>query len=313
MRRGHHAPMSRRPPQPDVPMPDLYLCGFGYTAAYVASNVDPTVWSCVALTRGPARMVAAGGYPLGMLHFDAHREPPVDADLQPHLLRSDATAIVSIPPSADNAEAQAGVYMRWLAGQGVRRAVYLSATSVYGRADGAVVHADSDARPDTPRGHARLKHERAWIAAGATHGVHTVALRLPGIYGPGRSGAERLLSGQWKLVDGGVMFTNRIHVHDIMTACLTLLEAPELPAGDWLAVDDHPFQVVEMARFMADRLCAPMPPSVGLDEVEPSVRDFWTGDRRCSNAKLRSLGWAPIYPSYREGLPACWRAEGRLV
>ncbi len=140
-------------------------------------------------------------------------------------------------------------------------------------------------------------------------GVEGVVLRLPGIYGAGRSGAEKILAGTWRLADGGTMFSNRIHVDDIVSAVLCLVDAPRID-GPYVAVDDHPFQVVDLAVFSARALGAPMPDSVPLSELPASVRSFWTGDRRLSNAKLRALGWAPVYASFREGLPQAWTEEG---
>jgi nucleoside-diphosphate-sugar epimerase len=220
-------------------------------------------------------------------------------------------ALISFPPS-DDAHADIHALQRSLSAdwhQGVRRAVYLSSTSVYGSSGGEEVGADDPTDPDTDRGRTRLRHESQFVETCAQLGVQGVVLRLPGIYGPGRSGAGRVRSGSWRLADGGVKHSNRIHVDDIVAAAATILNAAEV-AGPYIAVDDTPFRVVDLARFSAQALDAPMPQSVPLQELPVSIQGFWTGDRRLTNTKLRALGWAPEYASYREGLVQAWTEEG---
>jgi nucleoside-diphosphate-sugar epimerase len=36
------------------------------------------------------------------------------------------------------------------------------------------------------------------------------------------------------------------------------------------------------------------------------------GSKRCSNARARALGWAPQYPSYREGYAAVLADQSSL-
>ncbi len=38
---------------------------------------------------------------------------------------------------------------------------------------------------------------------------------------------------------------------------------------------------------------------------------FYEENRRVRNDRLRALGWAPRYPTYREGLAAVLAEEGR--
>ena len=44
--------------------------------------------------------------------------------------------------------------------------------------------------------------------------------------------------------------------------------------------------------------------------MSPMALSFWRDNRRVSNRKLtQELGYALTYPSYREGLQACLKAE----
>jgi nucleoside-diphosphate-sugar epimerase len=64
------------------------------------------------------------------------------------------------------------------------------------------------------------------------------------------------------------------------------------PAGLYLGTDDEPAQLGDVAAFLAERLGAPAPPP-----ADPARGH----GKRLSNARLRSTGWAPEYPTYREG------------
>lgn len=291
------------------PLPMLVL-GAGYTGRRIlARTLDRPV---VATTRSAttcAELSAAAAHPRSrVVRFDPSA---ANAPAWPALFDTHVDATVCWPPTHSSTDDHKALRraLQTSDGQGVRRAIYLSATSVYGASGGEVVDADDAVGPDSERGQRRLRHEEQFLSVCVESGVDAVILRLPGIYGPGRSGAERILTGTWRLADGGTMFSNRIHVDDIVSAVLCLADAPRV-SGPYIAVDDHPFAVVDLAAFSSRALGAPMPASVPLAELPESVRSFWTGDRRLSNTKLRSLGWAPVYSSYREGLPQAWAEDG---
>ena len=95
--------------------------------------------------------------------------------------------------------------------------------------------------------------------------------RLPGIYGPGRSVFERLAEGRAHRIDLPGQVFSRIHVDDI-------------------AGGATPLQSLDAA---------------GLS---PQARAFYAENRRVANGKARRLlGWAPRYPTFREGLAAILR------
>jgi nucleoside-diphosphate-sugar epimerase len=202
--------------------------------------------------------------------------------------------------------------LRWLQQHGCTRVVYWSATSVHGAAGGAEVHAGSPVQPDTARGRARAAHEADCRSLAASLGIAVDLVRLPGIHGPGRTVLERIRRGDYPLVDGGFMWSNRIHVADIASATLHILGST--PGGqDWLASDGTPFQVIEMVTWVCSTWALPMPPSCRLDDLPDSVADFWRGDRRCNPERLLQTGWRPAFPNYRVAMLDAWRQEGRVL
>jgi len=173
------------------------------------------------------------------------------------------------------------------AGQVPRRAVLVSSTSVYGeQPDGATVDEDTPAHPSDGPGRVLLEAEQLFCAR-LPHGT---VLRLSGLYGgpPGRLQAQ-VLAGDITDPD---RWTNRIHRDDAAAAVVHLLTRAQDPDGLYVGTDDEPALLGDVAAHLARHLGAPTPPA-----PDPSRA---TG-RRLSNARLRSTGWAPAYPSYREG------------
>jgi nucleoside-diphosphate-sugar epimerase len=284
---------------------DIVIAGCGYTGEAIGRAALVRGISVLASTRSPARaaqLQGAGMQPLLVEHSPQGSLPALQR-------LTDSWGVISFPPGPD---ADLPAWLGWMAKAGVRRVVYLSATSVYGSCHGEWVDEHTLPRPDSARGIERLKAEVEFQSQCQSLGREACIVRLPGIHGPGRTLRDRLELAQYRLVDDGVMFTNRVHVDDIASATLFLLAHPH-GAGTWIVSDDEPFRVRELADWMCRVLDRPSPPSITLDEVHPSVRDFWQGDRRCSNQAIRSLGWTPTYPNFRAALLAAWAVEGRPV
>jgi nucleoside-diphosphate-sugar epimerase len=170
---------------------------------------------------------------------------------------------------------------------------YLSSTGVYGDCGGGWV--DESAALNGRRAQ-RNAADQAWQAIGAC------VLRLPGIYGPGRSVLDRLREGSAHRVDAVGQVFSRVHVDDIVSG---VLAARAAPPGAYNLSDDEPCGQNEVIAFAAQLLGRPPPPFVGLDTLSPMARAFYAENRRVSNLKAkRVLGWRPLYPDYRLGLRA---------
>src|SRR5690606_148839 len=117
-----------------------------------------------------------------------------------------------------------------------------------------------------------------------------VALRLSGLYGPGR---QRLLdglrAGTVTAPGGPGHWANRIHIDDAAQACahlLTVADAQPL----YIGTDDRPMPTAELYDALARLVGAPLPLRT------PKA----PGGKRLSNARLRSSGWTPEWPSALE-------------
>ena len=69
--------------------------------------------------------------------------------------------------------------------------------------------------------------------------------------------------------------------------------------------DDYPAPPDEVIAYAAELARLPIPPAVPFEEADltPMARSFYEGNRRISNALIKSeLGVALRYPTYRDGL-----------
>jgi nucleoside-diphosphate-sugar epimerase len=130
-------------------------------------------------------------------------------------------------------------------------------------------------------------------------GIAASLVRLTGIYGPGREWLLNQVRQGYKVASEPPLYGNRIHVDDAagLLACLLQADSRGVTLEDcYLGVDDEPAPLHEVVAWLRGQL------GVSHWAEQSSVRR--AGSKRCSNARARALGWAPEYPSYREGYGA---------
>jgi nucleoside-diphosphate-sugar epimerase len=174
---------------------------------------------------------------------------------------------------------------------GLQRLLFVSSSAVYGEHGGAWIDEDTPADPPGFNGRVLLDAERYAHAH-----APTVALRLAGLYGPGRLQLiERLRAGTANVPRTTPHWANRIHVDDAAAAIVHLLFALD-PQPLYLGVDDTPLPLDVLYDDIARRVQAPTPG----DGAPPSG----IGSKRLSNARLRASGFVPQWPDAREGYAA---------
>ena len=178
------------------------------------------------------------------------------------------------------------------------RLFFTSSTSVYPQVDGAEITELCPAQPHRGTGKILRRAEDGVLAAGGT------VLRLAGIYGPDRSVLLRnFLNGSATIdvrhappqsPDG--RWINQIHRTDAIAAIRHLQTLPpSVTAGEIFNVtDSQPLTQREVYEFLAMQFSRPLPPESHPDETR---KRGWT-NKRISNAKLRTTGWSPCFPSY---------------
>ena len=186
-----------------------------------------------------------------------------------------------------------GNLMAALASQGQRpkRILFTSSTGVYAQQDGQPVDENSSTEPASFSGRTVLEGERLFQQSR----FETVALRLGGIYGPGRTALiDRVRSGKATL-EAKPRYLNLIHLEDIVGALTHLMEV-EPAQTVYVGVDSDPQEWNEFICWIAHEFGLPDPPESGDASSKRSPRN-----RRCSNARLRASGYEFRFPSCREG------------
>jgi len=173
------------------------------------------------------------------------------------------------------------------------RFVFVSSTSVYGQNTGEWVSEDSPAEPKHETGKVLRDSEDLALEKGGT------AIRLGGLYGPDRSALLRkFTNGEARIDPENDRFMNQVHRDDAATAIKFLLRRGESTRQIYNLVDNEPTLLSDCYRWLATRLNRPLPAS----GKSISMRKRGESNKRVSNAKLRSLGWAPQYPTFADGM-----------
>lgn len=169
----------------------------------------------------------------------------------------------------------------------------VSSTSVYGQSQGEWVDEDSAAEPGNITSRLIRQAEQRLTALNPVN----IVMRFSGIYGPGREYLLRLAMQMPAIQQTPPYFTNRIHQRDCVGVLAFLLEqrlAGKALAQCYLASDDDPAPMWDVMTWLADRLHCP-PPMVKTVGSDASM------NKRCSNARLKALGYRFRYPSYKDG------------
>jgi nucleoside-diphosphate-sugar epimerase len=171
--------------------------------------------------------------------------------------------------------------------------IFTSSTSVYAQKDGEWVTEESVADPQHETGKVLRKAEELVLRRGG------MVVRLAGIYGPGRSALlTKFLRGDTVIDSKNDRFVNQVHRDDIAAALLLLLDRQVATGEIYNVTDDKPITQSECYRWLSHELRRSSP-SVGSSTAK---RKRGESNKRVSNLKLRSLGWAPCYPSFEEGM-----------
>ncbi|WP_405119395.1 SDR family oxidoreductase [Pseudomonas leptonychotis] len=185
----------------------------------------------------------------------------------------------------------------WLAQQGQRpkRLLFVSSSGVYGQQLGEWIDETSPAEAESYSGRIMREAEQMALHCGLPASV----VRLTGIYGPGREWLLKQVRQGYRVVSEPPLYGNRIHVDDAAGLLAYLLQADAggvLLEDCYIGVDNQPAPLHEVVAWLREQL------DVSHWSEQSTVRR--SGSKRCSNARARALGWAPHYPSYREGYRA---------
>jgi nucleoside-diphosphate-sugar epimerase len=283
------------------------IVGCGYTGMRLARRLRAS-WQVAALARsaGAAARLEAEGIATVPADLDAPIGPGPRAALQS---AADLAAIAYLAPPPDSGDTDPRL-ARFLESLGAARPaafLYMSTTGVYGDTGGARVTEASPVAPANDRARRRVAAEQAATAWCEDRGVRAVVLRVPGIYGPHRLPLDRLRRGEPALRPEDAGPGNRIHVDDLVTACVAALEQPV--QGVFNVTDGNPASTTVYLQRTAELAGLPPPALVALAEasgrIAPGMLAFLVESRLVDDRRMREeLGVVPRYQRLEDGIAA---------
>ena len=224
------------------------------------------------------------------------------------------TSIVyTVPPARDAANDRRLEQLLSLLPGSPARIVYLSTSGVYGDCNGALVSETAKPAPATERAQRRYAAEQYLQQWSAAQGVSVIILRVPGIYGPGRLGIERIRQDEPVLHLDEAHPGNRIHVDDLVSCCLAAL-ADDVPAGIYNLGDGDNRSASWFSMEVARQAGLPPPAMITREQANaqfsPMRLSFLNESRRLDLSKMQTLLQPDMrYPNAVDGIAAALASQ----
>jgi len=174
----------------------------------------------------------------------------------------------------------------------LQRVLFVSSSAVYGDHQGGWVDERTPEEPPGFNGRILLEAEQDLARQPFT----TIALRLAGLYGPGRTQLlERIRRGVARAPRTIPHWSNRIHIDDAAAAVVHLLALPN-PDRLYLGSDSTPLPLHVLYDTIAQQL--------GVPAVQDGPSPSGVGSKRLSNRRLLDSGLMLAWPDSRTGYAA---------
>ncbi|MFJ3075014.1 SDR family oxidoreductase [Pseudomonas sp. NPDC087029] len=284
------------------------------------SDLSALIVGCGDVGGRLAQQLLAQGWQVGGLRRSVEQLPPgvdpIAADLgdarmpQAWPQRSPDYLVYCVAASQHDEAGYQAAYVEglrnvlaWLAarGQRPRRLLFVSSSSVFAQKDGEWIDETAATEPEGYSGRVMLEAERLALESGIPASI----VRLTGIYGPGREWLLSQVRQGYRVAEEPPLYGNRIHAEDAASLLAFLLhkDADGVALDDcYIGVDDDPAPLADVVAWLRAYM--------GVTEWSQEQRVRRTGSKRCSNARVRALGWVPAYPSYKEGYAEILQGKG---
>ncbi len=169
----------------------------------------------------------------------------------------------------------------------------VTSTAVYSQQQGQWVDELAETAPTSFSGQKLLAAEDV-LHSSAVKGV---AVRLGGIYGPGRERLIKKVKNGCEINRAIPAYTNRIHRDDcagILSYLIQMIDAGQEVDRCYVGVDSHPVPEWDVLCCIAKLLNVDSPVN---NETLSVIRQ----NKRCRNNRIRSLGYEFIFDNYEDG------------
>ncbi len=267
----------------------VVIVGLGYTGRRVSCHID----GAIAVSRRSRPESPSHEF------FARDLDSPKIADID---VGGPYSLLYTVPPSA--APDQRMERLLNALNPQPSRIVYLSTSGVYGDQQRKITSETTPPAPVNERAKRRLAAEQQL----SEYSAPLVILRVPGIYGPGRLGIERINNRIPVIDEADTSPGNRIHVEDLVGCCLAAL-ASETPPGIYNVGDGDHRSSTWFAQTVAKLAGIPAPPTVSRDIAERTFNEkrlsFLRESRKLDIRKMREvLRYAPNYVDAEDGIQA---------
>jgi len=277
----------------------LFAFGLGYSAQALARRLSARGWVCGGTVRSAEKAEKLREHFAPVEVFHDGRAMPVPER---------AHWLISVPPGESGCPVFAAFKDQAHTAASI---TYLSTTGVYGDLGGGWAFEWTQVAPRSSRAKRRVLAETQWESTGRP--FRTV--RLPGIYGPGRSPFTRIKAGTaQRIVKPGQVFS-RVHVDDIASGLEAMMLRPQA-LGVFHLCDDAPAPPQDVTAYASALLGLPAPTPIDFEQAELSqmARSFYAECKRISNARAKSaLNWFPVYKTYQSGLKQVLAVESQTA
>jgi nucleoside-diphosphate-sugar epimerase len=283
----------------------ITIIGCGYVGTRLAMHMKQQAPSLLGVVRSDASA-------LHLRHLGISARA-LDLDTTPGPAVSGHWVFYFTPPSsADQSDKRIGHWLDCLANQKPAKIVLISTTGVYGDCGGRWITEAAALNPQTDRARRRVDAERRLQQWCETRQVPYTIIRVPGIYGPQRLPRARLEQGLPILAEEESPYSNRIHVEDLISACLAA--AGGQFSGIVHVSDGHPSTMTDYFNRVADALGLPRPAQISRQQAQRSLSremlSYLAESKRLDITRMRTvLGVEPVYADLDRGLSACVASE----
>ena len=279
---------------------NIFCFGFGQVAKNFIKKLSTEKYNInlSATSRGESSKEIFNGISYNNYLFDNDK---FDEEIVVKLKEADHI-LISIPPK-NQEDLVVKNFSRFIERSNVQWITYLSATSVYGDHKGEWVNEDSETKPTTQNGIARLNAENSWLSLKMDKDLPIQIFRLSGIYSNESNILFRLKLGTVKLINQKDHYFSRIHVEDISNILFESMA--QFKSGEiYNLSDDKPSSSKEVTLYGTKILKIQIPKNIEIDEIENvMLKSFYRDSKKVSNKKMKdTFNYNLKFPTYIQGL-----------
>tara|TARA_B100001123_G_C15162547_1_gene968048 strand:+ start:320 stop:1198 length:879 start_codon:yes stop_codon:yes gene_type:complete len=278
----------------------IFCFGFGQVAKYFTKNLIKNNFNFQLISTNTVKTEMKKIDDLNFKSFYFNNNE-FDKDLL-NELNSSNKVLISIPPKIEG-DLVLKTFSKNFIDNKFDWVTYLSATSVYGDKKGQWVDENTDTKPSSERGLARLNAEKSWLELYKKNKLPIQIFRLSGIYSNENNIIKRIKMSNFKMVNKKNHFFSRIHVEDI--AEILKLSLKKFEIGQIYNIsDNHPCSNEEIFKYATNLMKIKFPDKIEVEQIENStLKDYYKDSKKVSNKKMKDFFHYQLkYPTYKEGL-----------